>query len=259
MTTPHLPKIIPQCDHNVRTCDCSCAACSQGTDCPPTCEPGSSTMPTTHTCSDGVTVTCYSGCSSPPSVSPTCCDTCGYMDPATGDIYKQIIYSANYDSGWVDRGSSRRPNYFRTTVVVEGTVTQGLDEGGDCRMTIDSSYASYGGVIYGVLYQAIGVVKSYSGGGTIPTTLPSPFEIAPFAYDPDSGSSLPGGDTPCQWRVPTAYPVSAEALWDASALTISYGSSYTCCTSGLIQVADYQCCPTAFTYSTSLQECVWAG
>jgi hypothetical protein len=99
-------KQISQCDHNVCTCDCSCAPCSTGTDCPPTCATGSSSTAITHTCADGVEVTCYSDCT-PDPVSPVGkipCDHCGYYQASSNTWYRTVGFPAgsDYDSGWVD-------------------------------------------------------------------------------------------------------------------------------------------------------------
>ena len=230
MTTPHLPKIIPQCDHNVRTCDCSCAACSPGTDCPPTCEPGSSTTPTTHTCADGVEVTCYGPCS-PDPVRATDCGHCGFLNYSDGKYYytKTITVTlSGYSYGWIyvpfgpnvmcsATGSwSQVISYNPSGCILSvGAVTG--SGGTDCGMTLDTAYWP------AIHLEGTGMYNSdYTGPSR---TLTPVSDVAPvLTYSDLAPSCL------CTSGYHVDGPDNAQV-----------------------------CCPNEYTYSSDLGECVWTG
>jgi len=288
MTAPKLKKIISQCDHVVCTCDYTCAKCPAGNDCPPDCGSGSSSSVISHSCADGVVIHCYSVCT-PSPIAPTAltpCASCGFRDPATGLLYSTLdIAAGSYDSpAW----AVNEANYWAWVHITWPAITYTATppEGGGCTYDPNPTDGIVGAVAeYWAIPNTIAAIEfptNYNGtatgyeeifGGGEGDAISVPaFSANPYSYvnvNSVTGEVYAGGYN--GW----------SSLNQSFPGYNSYRDIIPCCTSGMIEVygggvaqgccpgtmtaahntdgSAAGCCPTAFTYSTSLHQCVWAG
>jgi len=260
-------KKIPQCDHNVCTCDCACAKCDPGADCAPTCDEGSSSTATTHTCSDGQVITCYSDCT-PDAVSPTSCNSCNFQDPVTNDLYSTATFSQNTDTGWTGEAG----NWTRFVLTIDGSVTASYDSGSStCNFTVDSTYDSSD--------NSIGVSKTYQSSAASPpsslsdpsVTLDNTVKVFYFLLAGPGDVDLGGSPLQCGYYIKAAYS-GGDIGWGGVNYTteiiptLSEGPALKCA-SGYSFFSPSFCCPTHFSLSSYYDGvrgvedyiCVWTG
>jgi len=257
-------KQISQCDHNVCTCDCSCAPCSTGTDCPPTCATGSSSTAITHTCADGVEVTCYSDCT-PSPVTPVGCQYIGCCFTADGQNHWNYIFLGSQSMVLCDPSVT----VYRTAVFPAYTYDSGppaydasWDESDPVwpgQPQYDPRYFNY----HRLVYNLTGGTNTIVDNGTADCTqgYTALGTITEEIYNYGSLSTTFTFNITALYNTTNGFPSGSIKFGGDPYQATSFSDPVTCncCASGWTEYTGGHCCPPSFTYSSDTGNCVWTG